>query len=199
MRRDAVLLDYRVRLGNRLCGSHERRQRRDDRIGIAEEHDRPAPVCRLLDAVIDVGGERAAPTNDGNSRRQVERQRARTMNRAVGAVLALHHRIFHPHDGRGRDLVVGRLVAAAELRRAPEQVALDEVVSRLARAQFLSARRRARRHIGLGELVLVGAPAGCEIGDHQHEQGQSADQRNHGPVELAHGRLNAALRVRLHY
>jgi len=62
------------------------------------------------------------------------------MNRAGRIVLALHDRIFHPDHRRGSDLVIGRLVAASQLRRAPEQLALDEVVGTLARAQFLGRR-----------------------------------------------------------
>src|SRR5205085_7493188 len=98
-----------------------------------------------------------------------------------------------------RQSVEGRLVAPAQLRRAPEQLPFYEIVRGLARAKFLRTRRFAFRGGHVGQLVLVGISAGGEVSDHQHQQDQARDQANRRPIELAHGLLNAVVPLRLHY
>ena len=116
----------------------QRRQRRDDRVGVAQQDDVAAAVRGRLDRIIDVGRQRAAAADHRHSRRQVERQRARAVDRA-GRSSSLSSTGFSIRTHRvRRELVEGRLVAAAQLRRAAEQLALDEVVGRLAGAALLA-------------------------------------------------------------
>src|SRR5207302_6967 len=84
-------------------------------------------------------------------------------------------------------------------RGATEQLALDEVVGRFARAQLFAAGDRRGHHLAAGQLVLFAVPSRREISDDQDQQQQPADQGNHGPVEPPHRLLNASLPAWLHY
>ena len=148
----------------------QRCERRDDRIGILQQHDVAAAVGGSLDGVVDVGHQSAATADHRNSGRQVERQRARTIDRPVVAVLALEHRIFHSHDGRRGKPVIGCLVAPTELGGAAEQVALDHVVGRARGAAFRAGRPPAPLdELVVRQAVLVGIPIGREEGDQRDE------------------------------
>ena len=99
----------------------------------------------------------------------------------------------------GGELVERRLVAPAQLRRAAEQLALDEVVGRAARAELLADSAAARgRDFGVGQLVLVGASARREIGDDQHQQDKPADSAIDRPVESCARASDASSPLRLH-
>ena len=67
------------------------------------------------------------------------------------------------------------VIAPAQLRSPSEQIALDEVIGRLARAKLLAAWRAARGQVGVGQFVLVGAVSRREIGNYQHQQDKPAD------------------------
>ena len=95
----------------------------------------PLPSAAGCTRVIDVRSQGAAtahrPPRPAEGRAHSEPEQ---LTLPVLAVLAFEHGVFHPQRGISGKLVEGRLVAAAQLRRAPEQVALDQVVGRLAGA-----------------------------------------------------------------
>ena len=141
----------------------QRRQRRDDRIGVAEQDDRAGAVGRLLHRIVDVRRQRSAAADHRNARRQVDRQRPEQLTAPVLPSSLSMTGFSIRTTASGRDLVEGRLVAPSELRRAAEQLALDEVVSGAARAQLLRLPGCRALELAAGQFVLIGVPVAGEI------------------------------------
>src|SRR4051794_24358767 len=198
-RRDRISFDRRRRLLHRLPYPRQRSQQCNHRIGIAQKHNVAAAVGRRLNRIIEVGHQRPAAAHGRYPRRKIERQRARAIDAARLLNLALEDGIFHTNNCVGRKPVVGGLVAPAQLRRAPEQLALDQVVRRLAGAALLGTRGLRLRNLVTSELVLLGVPVGGEIGDQEQQDHDAAQQCNDGGIKSPHRPVNARPGLRLHY